>query len=160
MEVLQFTYTNAAGESKLRVVSAWTEEGHYIVGNDAQAGGSPRTFRKDRISEYLAGCEAALKTPFAGPPPQLSRSEPEESRPQILFTGFPAAMREALELECVTAGLCVVKTVTQRLVFLCAGPNAGPSKISKARIQGAFIVTQLDLPELLQSGVLPDRIFD
>lgn len=160
MEILQFMYTGTSGETKLRAVSAWSEEGHYIVGNDAAAGGAPRTFRKDRIAEYLGGCEAALSTPFAGPPPKLSRVEPEESRPQILFTGFAAALRADLEAQCGAAGIKVVKTVTQQLVFLCAGPNAGPSKVGKARVQGAFIVTDIDLPELLESGVLPDRIFD
>ena len=160
MEVLQFIYTGTAGEPKLREVSSWSEEGHYIVGNDASAGGAPRTFRKDRIAEYLDGCEAFLATPFAGPPPKLSRTEPEESRPQILFTGFAAALRSDLEIQCGAAGLKVVRTVTQQLVFLCAGPNAGPSKVAKARVQGAFIVTQADLPALLESGVLPDCIFD
>lgn len=157
METLQFLYTNAAGETKLREVSNWSEEGHYIVGNDANAGGAPRTFRKDRIAQYLNGCEAALSTPHAGPPPKLSRSAPEEVRPQILFTGFGAALRADLEQQCAASGLNVVKTVTQHLVFLCAGPNAGPSKIAKARVQGAFIVTESDLPELLESGVLPDH---
>lgn len=160
MGVLRFLYSGTSGETKLREVSAWAEEGHYIVGNDASAGGAPRTFRKDRIAEYLSGCEALLATPFAGPPPKLSRAAPEENRPQILFTGFPAALRAGLEAQCAAAGLKVVKTVTQQLVFLCAGPNAGPSKVGKARVQGAFIVTDSDLPELLESGVLPDRIFD
>lgn len=160
MSVLHFMYTDAAGESTLRAVSNWTEEGHYIVGNCAAAGGAPRTFRKDRIFRYLDGCEAALATPFAGPPPKLSRTLPQDSRPHILFTGFPAALRSELERQCSAAGLKVVKTVTQQLAFLCAGPNAGPSKVAKARTQGTFIVFEADLPELLESGVLPDHIAD
>lgn len=160
MDVLQFMYTNAAGESKLRAVSNWTEEGHYIVGNCAAAGGAPRTFRKDRISQYLAGCDSVLATPFSSPPPKLTRSAPDDSRPQILFTGFGASLRADLEHQCGAAGLKVVKTVTQQLAFLCVGPNAGPSKVAKARLQGVFIVSEPDLPELLESGVLPDRIVD
>lgn len=160
MEVLHFMYTNAAGESKLRAVSNWSEEGHYIIGNDGSAGGLPRTFRKDRISQYLFDCDSVLVSPFAGPPPKLSRSAPEEARPQILFTGFGSSLRSDLERQCADSGLKVVKTVTRQLSFLCAGPNAGPSKVEKSRIQGVFIVTESDLPELLESGVLPDRIFD
>ena len=153
-------HSKALPQTIRSAVFNWSEEGHYIVGNDANAGGAPRTFRKDRIAQYLAGCEAALATPFAGPPPKLLRAAPEEARPQILFTGFAAAIRADLERQCATAGLKVVKTVTQHLIFLCAGPNAGPSKVAKARAQGSFIVTDADLPELLESGVLPDRIFD
>jgi hypothetical protein len=157
---LSFIYTNAAGESALRTVTHWVEEGHYIVGNDAHAGGAPRTFRKDRIAQYLDGCDAALRTPYAEAPPRLQRTAPEDCRPQILFTGFGAALRSSLEQQCGGAGLKVVKTVTQGLVFLCIGPTAGPSKVAKARMQGVFIVEEPDLPALLESGVLPDRIFD
>jgi NAD-dependent DNA ligase len=160
VELLQFHYTNARGETKLRAVTGWSEEGHYIVGNDVNVGGAPRTFRKDRITQYLEGCESALAQPFAGPPPKLSRAAPDENRPQILFTGFGASVRTDLEQRCDAAGLKVMKTVSQRLVFLCVGPNAGPAKVTKARQQGAFIVTEADLPELLESGVLPDRILD
>lgn len=160
MDVLDLMYTNSAGETKLRRVTNWTEEGHYIIGNDLESNGAPRTFRKDRVGEYLNGCDAFLKDPHSGPPPKLIRAAPEAQRPNILFTGFAAAQRAQLESDCATAGLKVVKTVTQNLAFVCAGPNAGPSKLAKARVQGSFIVSADDLPELLESGVLPDRIFD
>ncbi|MFG5777703.1 hypothetical protein ACFIQF_11575 [Comamonas sp. J-3] len=160
MQILEFLYTNSAGESKARTLDNWAEEGHYIVGNDITVKGAPRTFRKDRITQYLNGCEALLKAPFQAPPPKPDKAAPEASKPQILFTGFGAAHRAELEALCTAAGLAVVKTVTQKLVFMCGGPNAGPSKVSKARMQGCYIVGEADLPMLLEFGVLPDHIFD
>ena len=160
MGVLEFLYTNSGGETKRRTLDNWVEEGHYIVGNDTSAKGALRTFRKDRVSEYLNGAESLLATPFAGPPPKIEPAAPEESKPEILFTGFGAKVRTELEASSATAGLKVMKTVTQKLAFLCAGPNAGPSKVTKARVLGTFIVTEQQLPELLESGVLPDSIFD
>ncbi|QIL78483.1 hypothetical protein G7047_13470 [Diaphorobacter sp. HDW4A] len=160
METLEFLYKNSDGETKLRKVINWAEEGHYIVGNDLESNGAPRTFRKDRITEYLNGSASALKEPHSGPPPKLIKAAPEAQRPNILFTGFASALRAQLETDSTAAGLKVVKTVTQNLAFVCAGPNAGPTKVAKARVQGSFIVGPDDLPELLESGVLPDRIFD
>lgn len=165
MNTLEFLYTNAAGETKRRRLEAWAEEGHYVVGHDVLAEGPVRTFRKDRIVEYLGGCEKILATPFAGPPPKLVResagadgSTAKPALPQILFTGFPAKARTEFEAASAAAGLEVVKSVTQRLTFLCAGPNAGPIKLAKARIQGVYIVTDSDLPAFLESGVLPDSV--
>ena len=157
---LEFLYTNAAEVTKRRVLENWVEEGYYLVGNDTYANGALRTFRKDRVTEYLNGCDALLVTPFAGPPPKIESAAPEHSRPDILFTGFAAKTRSELEAASAAAGLKVVKTVTQQLSFLCAGPNAGPSKVSKARVAGSYIVTEQQLPELLESGVLPDNIAD
>lgn len=161
MALLEFEYTNAAGETKRRALDTWAEEGHYIIGIDTLADGAhQRTFRKDRIAQYLNGGEALLADPYQQPPPKPDKTAPEANKPQILFTGFGAARRAALEADCAAAGLAVVKTVTQRLVFVCAGPNAGPAKVGKARVQGCYIVTEADLPALLESGVLPDAIFD
>lgn len=167
MQALEFFYTNAAGETKRRVLENWTEEGHYLVGNDALSNGAPRTFRKDRVTEYLNGCDSLLDTPFVGPPPKIERepreksgAAPDKSQLDILFTGFAAKTRADLEAASAAAGLKVVKTVTQQLTFLCIGPNAGPAKVAKARIAGSYIVTEHELPELLESGVLPDAICD
>lgn len=160
MQLLEFMYTNSAGETKRRILGNWMEEGHYLVGNDTLSNDAFRTFRKDRVSEYLNGCDALLVTPFAGPPPKIEPAAPEQLRPEILFTGFSSKTRTDLEASSTVAGLKVVKTVTQQLAFLCAGPNAGPAKVTKARLLGTFIVTEQQLPELLESGVLPDSIFD
>lgn len=161
---LRFIYRDAAGEMSHRALARFSESGHYVTGFD-HAAGHVCTFRKDRVVEYLNGCEVLLATPFAPPPPRVEgRSgvvrRPPDLRPHILFTGFPAVQRAHLEAQCEPAGLRVVKTVTVGLAFLCAGPTAGPSKVAKARAQGTYIVREPELHALLETGELPDYALD
>lgn len=156
---LRFVYCNAAGEVSERVLSKWLEAGHYVKGHDA-AKGRVLTFRKDRVREYLDGCEALLKGPTASSPPKPARQASPESRPQILFTGYGAAQRKALEAQASEAGLAIVATVTKSLTFLACGPNAGPAKIEKARSQGVYIVADQHLQALLLTGELLDELPD
>lgn len=92
--------------------------------------------------------------------PRIDRHAPPDLRPQIAFTGFGAALRTDLEARSEAAGLRVVKSVTQSLVFLCTGPNAGALKFAKARAQGVYVLPQDHLPALLESGELPDSAVD
>lgn len=139
----------------MRHVQPWAEVGHYIEGHYHTAG-KFCTFRKDRVVEYLDGAAALLAAPHSSPPPRIRAQQPPDLRPQILFTGFASVQRAHLEGLCDAAGLRVMKTVAQGLVFLCAGPNAGPSKVAKARGQGVYIVREAELHALLESGELPD----
>lgn len=154
---LRFIYRDAAGETSERVVDRWVESGHYIEGNDAASGGAFRTFRKDRVQQYLDGGAERLHTPHSSPPPRPARNAAPDTRPQMLFTGFAKAQRAALEAQADSAGLRVVQTVTQGLVFLVCGTTAGPAKIAKARAQGVFIVGAAHLGALLETGELPDE---
>lgn len=153
--VLGFVYRNAAGVVSQRRLTSWAEVGHYLEGFD-EAAGKFCTFRKDRVVEYLDGAHAALIEPHSSPPPRIQTASPKDDRPQILFTGFGAAQRALLENHAEEAGLKVVKTVTQTLVFLCAGPNAGPTKVQKARLQKVYIIREGELDALLRTGELPD----
>lgn len=154
--LLRFIYCNAEGEVSERTLAQWVEAGHYVKGHDV-AKGRVLTFRKDRVREYLDGSESLLKGPSATPPPKPARHAPPESRPQMLFTGYGAAQRNALEAQASAAGLVIVKTVTKSLTFLACGPNAGPAKIEKARAQGVYIVADQHLQALLQTGELRDE---
>ena len=154
---LRFTYCNAEGEASERLISKWLEAGHYIKGFDA-AKGRVLTFRKDRVREYLDGCETLLKGPSASPPPKPARQASPDSRPQILFTGYGAAQRKALEAQASEAGLFIVATVTKGLTFLACGPNAGPAKVEKSRAQGVYIVADQHLQALLLTGELLDEL--
>lgn len=156
---LRFVYCNTAGEVSERTVSQWTEAGHYIKGHDV-AKGRVLTFRKDRIQNYLDGSETLVKVAISAPPPRPRRDAPPDERPQILFTGFASVQRAMLEQHADAKGVRVVQTVTKGLTFLCAGPNAGPSKVEKARAQGVYIVSESQLRELLETGVLPDDVVD
>lgn len=156
---LRFIYCNAEGEVSERTLAQWFEAGHYVKGHDV-AKGRVLTFRKDRVREYLDGSESLLKGPSATPPPKPARHAPPESRPQMLFTGYGAAQRNALEAQASAAGLAIVKTVTKSLTFLACGPTAGPAKIDKARAQGVYIVADQHLQALLQTGELLDELPD
>lgn len=154
---LRFIYRNAAGESSERTLTQWSEAGHYIEGNDASSGGAFRTFRKDRVQQYLNGSAERLHTPHSTPPPRPARNATPDTRPQMLFTGFAKAQRAALEAQADGAGLRVVQTVTQGLSFLVCGATAGPAKVAKARAQGVYIVPALHLQQLLETGELPEE---
>ncbi|MGN6260255.1 MAG: BRCT domain-containing protein [Ralstonia sp.] len=158
MPSMTFVYRNQKGETKEYNLTNWSEVGYYIEGVCTRAH-AVRTFRKDRVVEYQDGCDALLADPRPGPPPTVSKARETTNAPrelQILFTGFPAAQRTALEARATDAGLHVAKTVTQGLQFLCVGPNAGPAKVRKAREQSAYIVDQVQLIALLETGELPD----
>lgn len=153
--MIRFSYRSADGALSKRELSNWSEEGHYIHGFDITAG-DVRTFRKDRIVEYFDGAAAFLASPIEAGPPRLRAAAPKDTRPQILFTGFPAVQRAHLESLSDTAGLRVVTKVTKGLAFLCIGPTAGPSKVAKSRQQGVYIVREPELHALLETGELPD----
>lgn len=63
-----------------------------------------------------------------------------DRRRQVCFTGFRAGRREQLEELAESNGLRPVGSVTKRLALLCAGSNAGPSKLAKAADQGVQVV--------------------
>ncbi|MBP6894314.1 MAG: hypothetical protein KBC94_07820 [Pseudacidovorax sp.] len=156
---LAFRYKNAAGEVSERVLTTWSEVGHYVEGFDQRAG-KFCTFRKDRVVEYLDDAASLLATPRSSPPPKVRQATLKDERPQILFTGFAAVQRAHLEGLADAGGLRVVKTVTAALVFLCAGPTAGPAKVAKSRAQGVYIVREPELHSLIETGELPDYALD
>lgn len=156
---LAFRYRNGAGEISDRVLTTWAEVGHYVEGFDQRAG-KFCTFRKDRVVEYLDDAASLLAMPRSLPPPKVRQATVKDERPQILFTGFPAVQRAHLEGLADAGGLRVVKTVTTSLVFLCAGPTAGPAKVAKSRAQGVYIVREPELHALIETGELPDYALD
>lgn len=154
IEVLRFVYRDADGNVARHELAAWQEVGKYVRGRRA-ADGSPRTFLKERIVEYLENAEAWLNSPYPDPIPKLQRQVARDQRPQVAFTGFPSARRAELEAHADRDGLRVCKGVTRDLQFLVGGPNAGPSKVEQARNQGCWILTEEQLLKLLETGELP-----
>lgn len=159
---LLFLYHNAKGETKRYEVANWVETGYYIEGFSLSAQ-AVRTFRKDRVLEYLNGGAELLADPHPSAPPKIARSRApahDPGVPQILFTGFGKAHRAHFEQLAASAGLRVTKTVTQALTFLCTGPNAGPKKVAQAKEKNVYILTEQQLLELLATGELPDACCD
>jgi NAD-dependent DNA ligase len=79
----------------------------------------------------------------------------KEKLTQVCFTGFSAAEKVELSAWATAARLEVVTSVTKSLAFLCAGANAGPAKLEKAREQGVHVLTRAQLIHLLETGEVP-----
>jgi len=155
METLRFVYRSTNGELSQREVTRWNEIGHYIKGFSVE-NNEIRTFRKDRIAEYLDGSDSFLQQPFTSLPVIPEINKPENLRPQILFTGFLKDLRSDLEQKASIAGMQVCQTVTKNLNYLCIGANAGPAKVEKARAQHVYILNEDQLHALLETGELID----
>lgn len=145
---LRFVYEDSQGNVTAREVSSWHDDGTYIEGYCHKAR-EVRTFRRDRVVEFLEGEE--LLGPLQVDPCLTVSRVPIE----ILFTGFSAGRRKELEALAEEMGLTVRKTVTNKLFFLCAGPKAGASKLSTARLQGSTILSEDEFRKLLATGEVP-----
>ncbi len=154
MEPLRFIYRDAKGQVREWNLTRWHEHATHIQGR-SEHDTTPRTFRKDRVQEYLAGAEQ-LQGELAPPAPLPSTRTPSDDRPQILFTGFKQADRDRLEHLATEQGLRVVKTATAQLAYLCGGYNAGPTKVQAARDKGAFILSEEQLLHLFETGEIPE----
>lgn len=149
---LRFIYEDANGNTSTREVSDFSDDGVYIEGF-CHSRRAVRTFRRDRVLEYLEGEE--LLVPMIDPSDFVD--EPFADRPgmEILFTGFSEDERFALESDAEEAGLVVRKTVTKNLMFVCAGPRAGSSKLAKARGQRCVVLDESQFGTMLLTGVVP-----
>lgn len=153
MRPLKFIYQDAKGEVKQWTLVRWSENTLYLQGR-AEDDTLPRTFRKDRVLDYLEGHDQLLFELAPPAPEPAPRAEPDR-RPQILFTGFKSADRQGLEEKAISHGFRVMKTAGKALAVLCIGYNAGPKKVEAAREAGAFIVTEDQLERLLLTGEVP-----
>jgi NAD-dependent DNA ligase len=82
-----------------------------------------------------------------------SNAKPKKEKlTQVCFTGFSVAEKTELTALANESKLEVVGSVTKNLAFLCAGENAGPAKLAKAREQGTEIFTREQFEHLLETG--------
>lgn len=151
---LRFIYRNADGLESERTVVQWNENSRYIQGRSADDS-LPKTYRKDRIIQYLLG-EELLLGDAAPPAPEPAPRAPSDQRPQIQFTGFPKVEKAELEELAIAHGLWVMSKAGKNLAFLCCGPNAGPVKIRNAHDAGATILNSAALRHLLTTGEILD----
>jgi NAD-dependent DNA ligase len=84
------------------------------------------------------------------------KTQIQEKTNQICFTGFSPSDKDRLGQLAAAVGLDVVKSVTQSLAYLVAGPNAGPAKLRKAREQNVVILNEGQFDEFLLFGEAPD----
>lgn len=171
MAIIKFNYRNAKGDLSERELIQWSENSLYIQGRSV-GDSFPKTFRKDRIAEFLVGAELLLND-GAPTAPVVRRSAATKVQVsnrgvsslevpaiidgvnQILFTGFSAAQRVELEKKALEVGMKVMSTPGKKLTFLCYGDNAGPTKVAKAQLAGAFIIDVDQFLGLIDTGELP-----
>jgi NAD-dependent DNA ligase len=79
----------------------------------------------------------------------------KERLPSICFTGFSQVDKDALSVQATDARLHVVGSVNKFLLFLCAGDNAGPAKVAKAKVHGVAILTRGEFAHFLETGEIP-----
>lgn len=80
----------------------------------------------------------------------------KEKQTQVCFTGFSSTEKLALGALAQDARLEVVASVTKSLAFLCAGENAGPTKLEKAKAQGNHVLSKEQFLRLLETGEISD----
>jgi BRCT domain type II-containing protein len=79
----------------------------------------------------------------------------KEKLSEICFTGFSHVEKEELVGLAKNARLRVTTAVTKTLSFLCAGENAGPTKLEKAHAQGIIVMNRVEFENLLETGEIP-----
>lgn len=141
----RFIYRNSKGETKEQCVHNVSDKGLYFSGY-SEAHGMVRTFRKDRVIDWLDD-GAAEDLPESKRIGALS----------VAFTGLPKEERERLTDLAQDGGMTVRQSVSQTLDFLCAGEGAGPAKINKAHRQDVLVLRPDHLERMLETGEVPTR---
>lgn len=163
--IVHFDYENAEGELSSRTVSVYEVDYPYFTGMcHTQAG--ERTFRFDRIvglvflnesQKFVAPHELHdLLRGYNEQDLRRQRRAEQKNQLEILFTGFPKALRADLEEIAKSSGMMVRKTVTENLDFICGGPRAGPVKQKQAAEVGAVFISGDQFKELIETGELPE----
>lgn len=157
MSNIIFDYCNAKGVASTHELERFTDDGWLLSGYCLRAAG-PRTFRRDRISAFHEGGDQLIDALTIAPqyerPPRGERTPSDAI--EVLFTGFSKVRRTELESLAKEGGVLVRKSVTVDLSFVCAGPNAGPSKIRRAQAQGVAVLDESDFLNMLATGAIPE----
>lgn len=155
---IEFNYRDAHGNDSRRQVDVESIDEEYFEGFCHKANAT-RTFVIGRVHGNITN----LDTGEVLPPKRwaaTTRDNPrnngvvehrghklhtteqaEDSKPiEILFTGFSKTQRAELEELAESYDMTVRKSVTEGLNYLCAGPNAGPTKLTQAAESGVEII--------------------
>ena len=75
---------------------------------------------------------------------------------EVCFTGFKKADKERLTTLATENKMFVRSSVTQNLQVLCCGYNAGPTKVTAARMKGVLILDEEQFLHMTSTGEVPD----
>lgn len=160
METVSFIYKDAQGVVTARTVIDISETEKYIQAFCTQAQ-ELRTFRKDRIIEYIqdeANIPERLSHLIANSPspkPVKHRIQNDGNLSEVCFTGFKEDDKMRLSELAKKSSMFVRTSVTSNLEFLVCGFRAGKAKIQKARHQGVIVLTESQFMALLETGEIP-----
>ena len=161
-KIIEFTYTNAQGETSEREVKVDYVDDTYIEGYCYSAQGT-RTFRLDRIDGMIwQNNECFFVDEWLGKQgirkKQSSLIKPTKQKShklEICFTGFKRDEKLKLELLAEKNGFKVRTAVSKNLDFLVCGVNAGPSKIAQALERGIPYFSEDEFMAMLETGEIP-----
>ncbi|ADU70699.1 BRCT domain-containing protein [Pantoea sp. At-9b] len=159
MEEMHFVYINARGHIKAHSLVQVSHSEEHIQGVCINTH-MLKTYRKDRILKQTESGSLASESVGAFSPENyrhlFTLSPPKEVTFDICFTGFKKADKERL-IECATAnGMTVRSSVTQNLQLLCCGYNAGPTKVTAARMKGVVILDEEQFADFVKTGEIPE----
>lgn len=149
---LRFTYKDRFGNITDRELTWWEDQGDRIYGGDLTRGGEERTFIKDRIVAY-SDKNPAFKEPQSVRQPKAINQQIKTNQMEVCFTGFDSERKKMLEGIASGAGMKVRTKVTKNLDFLvCSAEEKSPSKVNKAKSQGAYILDEEGFSALIFTG--------
>lgn len=162
MEEMHFVYINAKGQIGAQSIFKVSHSEEHLQGI-CNFTYQLRTFRKDRVIKLLESADSAIESlerieqiDYA----HLTASKPK-SKPatfDICFTGFKKADKDRLTECAATNGMTVRSSVTQNLQLLCCGYNAGPTKVTSARMKGIVILNEEQFSDFLKTGEIPETL--
>jgi NAD-dependent DNA ligase len=158
-----FIYRDAEGHVTVRTVTDAVESGSYLQGYCSESGGY-RTFRRDRILEFLSpesDIQARLENQKFLSPVPVQREKRiivrnDNDALEVCFTGFEDCEKSRFIEIAKENGLFVRTSVSVGLNILCCGSTPGPAKIKKARTQGALILSSQQFLKLIETGEIPE----
>ena len=161
-----FIYRDARGNITAREVTNISETDDYIQCLCLKAN-ALRTFRKDRVLEYLDSSKTKISERLTyhianNPEPMpkgagSARKINTTGSLEVCFTGFKKVDKEQLTALAESENIFVRASVTKNLDFLCCGYNAGPSKIEKSRHQGVVVLSESQFRNMLETGEIPEE---
>ncbi|SEI41735.1 BRCA1 C Terminus (BRCT) domain-containing protein [Azotobacter beijerinckii] len=161
---ISFMYENSQGDISDREVTI-DQVGTSHFAGFCHREGDERTFRFDRILGLATLTDSGekilpdyLRDLLRGYDEQELRRRKRTAAKtcnEILFTGFKKDRRAELEEIARAAGMVVRTRVSENLDLLCAGGNAGPSKIAEALERGLIVLNEQQFLQMLETGEVP-----
>lgn len=160
MEEMHFVYINAQGQISAQSICNVSRSAEHFQGI-CNVIKKLRTFRKDRVIKLVDSADAAstsLATIKESDYSHIQLGKPKVQKVtfDVCFTGFKKADKDRLTESATANGMTVRSSVTQNLQLLCCGYNAGPTKVTAARMKGIVILDENQFENFVKTGEIPE----